>query len=174
MVFAKLYYKVGDYEQARRYVSCYLHAKPLSAEGQCLLGQILEKLGKREAALEAYRASLDLDPKQNNIVVKVCELLASDDVNVDLTGAKYYCERAQAFDPHSPVVFALKEKLIASEAKNPNDFTRFLLTELETRPTDVRLRVRLLKHLLQNNQIKEAYKHASEIEEKIYPSSAIT
>lgn len=100
------------------------------------------------------------------MVVKVCELLASDDVNLDLTGARYFCERAQAFDPHSPVVFALKEKLIASEAKNPNDFTRFLLTELEARPTDVRLRVRLLKHLLQNNQIKEAYKHASEIEEK--------
>lgn len=166
MVFAKLYFKVGDYEQARRYVSCYLHAKPLSAEGQCLLGQILEKLGKREAALEAYRASLDLDPKQNHLVVKVCELLASDDVNLDFSGAKYFCERAQAFDPHSPVVFALKEKLIASEAKNPNDVTRFLLTELETRPTDVRLRIRLLKHLLQNNQLKEAYKHASEIEEK--------
>lgn len=70
LAFARLYFKVGDYEQARRYVSCYLSAKPLSAEGQLLLGKILEKQGKREAALEAYRASLDLDPKQNNLVVK--------------------------------------------------------------------------------------------------------
>lgn len=70
LAFAKLYYRIGDYEQARRYVSCYLSTKPHSAEAQLLLGKVLEKLGKLEAALEAYRASLDLDPKQNNLVLK--------------------------------------------------------------------------------------------------------
>lgn len=70
LAFAKLYFKVGEYEQARRYVSSYLSAKPLSAEGQLLLGKILEKLGKKEAALEAYRSSYELDSKQNSLVVK--------------------------------------------------------------------------------------------------------
>lgn len=70
LAFAKLYFKVGEYEQARRYISSYLSAKPLSAEGQLLLGKILEKLGKKEAALEAYRSSLELDPKQNNLIIK--------------------------------------------------------------------------------------------------------
>lgn len=68
--FAKLYFGVGDYEQACRYISSYLSVKPKSPEGQLLLGKSLEKLGRKEAALEAYRTSLQLDPKQNNLVIK--------------------------------------------------------------------------------------------------------
>lgn len=93
-------------------------------------------------------------------------MLSSDDVNFDAPAAKYYCEKAQSFDPHNPAVFALKERLIASENKDPAEVTQFLLRELETRPTDVKLRIKLLRHLLQNNQVKEAYKHAMDIEEK--------
>lgn len=96
----------------------------------------------------------------------MCELLASDDVNLDLPAAKYFCEKAQSFDPHHPAVFTLKERLVASESNDPSEVSRFLLKELETRPMDVKLRVRLLRHLLQNNQVKDAYKHASDIEEK--------
>lgn len=68
--------------------------------------------------------------------------------------------------PHDKSVFTLKERLMNLECKDPNEFTKFLLKELETRPTDVNLRIRLLKHFLQNNQIKEAYKHAADIEER--------
>lgn len=96
----------------------------------------------------------------------VCELLASDEVNLDLPAAKYFCEKAQAFDPHHPAIFTLKERLVASECNDPSEVSKFLLGELETRPTDIKLRVRLLRHLLQNNQVKEAYKHASDIEER--------
>lgn len=99
----------------------------------------------------------------------VCELFASDTINMDVSGAHYYCEKAQSFDPHNPAVYSLKERLITAESKDPNDVSKLLLTELETRPTDVYLRVRLLRHLLQNNQIPEAYKHASDIEQKNLP-----
>lgn len=68
--FAKLYYNVGEYEQTRRYVSSYLSVKPKSAEAHYLLGLALEKLGKKDAALEAYRTSLQIDPKQNNLILK--------------------------------------------------------------------------------------------------------
>ncbi|KAJ8957128.1 hypothetical protein NQ318_007344 [Aromia moschata] len=164
--FAKLYFNVGDYEQACRYISSYLSVKPKSAEGHQLLGKALEKLGKKESALEAYRTSLQLDPKQNNLVIKVCELLASDDVDMDQSGARYFCDLAQSFDPHNPAVFSLKERLITTKNDNPEEVTRLLLNEIENRPADVNLRVRLLKHFLQHNMIKEAYKHASAIEEK--------
>ncbi|KAJ8969536.1 hypothetical protein NQ317_008616 [Molorchus minor] len=46
--FAKLYFTVGDYENACRYVSSYLSVKPKSAEGHQLLGKALEKLGKKK------------------------------------------------------------------------------------------------------------------------------
>uniref|UniRef100_V5G1B0 RANBP2-like and GRIP domain-containing protein 5/6 n=1 Tax=Anoplophora glabripennis TaxID=217634 RepID=V5G1B0_ANOGL len=85
---------------------------------------------------------------------------------MDQSGARYFCDLAQSFDPHNPAVFSLRERLITTENENPIEVSKLLLKELETRPTDVNLRVRLLKHFLQNNLIKEAYKHASAIEEK--------
>lgn len=83
-----------------------------------------------------------------------------------MSTAKYFCEKAQAINAHHPSVFTLKQRLVAFESKDPSEVTRFLLNELETRPTDVKLRISLLRHFLQNNQIKEAYKHASDIEER--------
>lgn len=98
--------------------------------------------------------------------ILVCELLASEEVDMDKTGARYFCELAQSFDPNNPIVFNLKERLITTENTDPTDISNLLLKELENRPTDVNLRVKLLKHFLQNNMIKDAYKHASDIEEK--------
>ncbi|XP_030766010.1 E3 SUMO-protein ligase RanBP2 [Sitophilus oryzae] len=164
--FAKLYFNVGDYEQAVRYVTSYLSVKPKSAEGHNLLGKALEKLGKKNAALEAYRTSLQQNPKQNNLVIKVCELMAQHDVEVDNARARYFCDLAQSLDPQNPVILSLKEKIITNDGKDPKEVSQFLIKELEIRPTDLNLRVRLLKHFLQNNMIKEAFKHASDIEEK--------
>ncbi|XP_044270326.1 E3 SUMO-protein ligase RanBP2 [Tribolium madens] len=164
--FAKQYFKIERYEDARRYVSTYLSARPNSAEAHCLLGKCLEALGRKEAALQAYTTSLRLDSKQNSLVLKVCELLASDDVEMDQSGARYFCEMAQSFDPHNPAIFNLKQRILTSENDDPRDVSNLILKELETRPTDVKLRVRLLKHLLQNHLVKEAYKHAADIEAK--------
>ncbi|XP_031356003.1 E3 SUMO-protein ligase RanBP2-like isoform X2 [Photinus pyralis] len=167
--FAKLYFKVGEFEYARRHVSAYLMSKPMSAEAQSFLGKILEKQGKVEAALDAFRRSLALDSKQNGLIMKVCELLSSGNIPTDVTTLRSYCEDAQRIDPHNPIVYKLKERLIAAESEDPNDVTKLLLTELETRSTDVSLRVRLLRHLLDNNELSAAYKHASDIEMKNVP-----
>ncbi|CAG9840154.1 unnamed protein product [Diabrotica balteata] len=167
--FAKLYFNVGDYDQAYRYVSSYLTVKPKSAEGYQLLGKSLEKLGKLDAALDAFKHSLQIDPKQNNLVVKVCELMSCDNVELDLSGARYFCDLAQSFDPNNSAVRSLKERLITTK-ESPYEISQLLLKELEIRPTDIKLRIKLIKHFLQNNMIKEAYKHASAVEEKDIPS----
>ncbi|KAJ3660264.1 hypothetical protein Zmor_004720 [Zophobas morio] len=164
--FAKQYFKIQRYEEARRYVSTYLSARPNSAEAHCLLAKCLEGQGKKEAALQAYTTSLRLDPKQNSLVLKVCELLASDDVEMDQSGARYFCEMAQSFDPHNPAIFNLKQRILTINNDDPREVTNLILKELETRPTDVSLRVRLLKHLMHHRMVKEAYKHAAEIESK--------
>jgi E3 SUMO-protein ligase RanBP2 len=122
-------------------------------------------LGRKEAALQSYTTSLRLDPKQNNLVLKVCELLASDDVEMDQSGAKHFCELAQSFDPHNPAIFDLKQRILTTQNDDPRDVSNLILRELEMRPTDVKLRVRLLKHLMQHH-VKEAYKHASDVEAK--------
>lgn len=166
LAFAKMYYKVGDYEQALRYVTVYLNSRPSSAEGQNLQGKILERIGKTSQALEAYRLSLDLDCKQNSLVLKICELMAKEQHHFDAASARYYCEKARSIDPQNPVIFHLKERLVAAASKDPNDVTELLLKELESRPLDVDVRVRLLRHLKQHNRAREAYTHAYDIEQK--------
>ncbi|XP_066138982.1 E3 SUMO-protein ligase RanBP2 isoform X1 [Euwallacea fornicatus] len=166
IAFAKLYFNVGDYEHAVRYANAYLSVKPKSPEGHNLVGKSLEKLGRKQTAIHAYRTSLQLNSKQNNLVLKVCELLTQDDLDIEISEAQYFCDLAQSLDPQNPIVSNLKEKIITSNSQDPNETSKFLLKELENRPTDVNLRVRLLKHLLETNKVKDAYKHASDIEQK--------
>ncbi len=74
---AKLYYNVGEYEAARKYLVRYLSVRENSAVAHKYHGQVLEALQQRERALASYKNSYELDPSQKDVVVKVCELLAS-------------------------------------------------------------------------------------------------
>nr|CAH7739866.1 unnamed protein product [Callosobruchus chinensis] len=85
---------------------------------------------------------------------------------MDQITSKYYYSLAQAIDPYNPAVYSLKERLITTENKDPEQITQLLLKELENRPLDVTLRCKLLKHFLQHSKIKEAYKHTTDIEQK--------
>ncbi|KAJ9581134.1 hypothetical protein L9F63_023687, partial [Diploptera punctata] len=68
---AKLYFMVGEYELTRRYVSSYLSMREDSASAHKLLGQALENLGQKEKALAQYKCSLELESKQQDLVLKV-------------------------------------------------------------------------------------------------------
>ncbi len=74
---AKLYYNVGEYESARRYLARYISVRENSAVAHKYLGKVQEALHNREGALASYRTSYDLDQSQKDVVLKVCELLAA-------------------------------------------------------------------------------------------------
>jgi len=67
---AKLYYQVGDYESTKRYVSSYLEVRDSSASAHKLLGQAYEALGQKEAAFNEYKTSLELEGRQDDLVLK--------------------------------------------------------------------------------------------------------
>ncbi|XP_031847905.1 E3 SUMO-protein ligase RanBP2 [Nomia melanderi] len=163
---AKLYYQVGDYESAKKYVSNYLEIRDKCAGAYKLLGQSLEALGQKEAAFMQYRTSLELEPKQDDLVLKVCELLTDVDVNIDMNRIKYWVERADKKFPHHPIVFQLKEKMLTLEkpSGNNDDLEKLITSELSVRQTDVHLQVKLLKHYIGNHRLEDAYNHASRIE----------
>lgn len=86
---SKLYYNVGEYEAARRYLVRYLSVRENSAVAHKFHGQVLEALGQRERALASYKISYDLDQSQKDVVLKVCELLvASGEGNIDKSKAR--------------------------------------------------------------------------------------
>ncbi|KZC14709.1 RANBP2-like and GRIP domain-containing protein 5/6 [Dufourea novaeangliae] len=163
---AKLYYQVGDYESAKKYVSNYLEVRDKCTGAYKLLGQCLEALGQKEAAFMQYKTSLELEPKQNDLVLKVCELLTDVDVNIDVNRIKYWVERADKKFPHHPIVFQLKEKMLTLEKPSGNneDLEKLITSELSVRQTDVHLQVKLLKHYIGNHRLEDAYSHAVGIE----------
>ncbi|XP_014473686.1 PREDICTED: E3 SUMO-protein ligase RanBP2-like [Dinoponera quadriceps] len=163
---AKLYYQVGDYESAKRYVSSYLEVRDNSASAHKLLGQAYEALGQKEAALNEYKTSLELEARQDDLVLKVCDLLTDTDVGMDANKIKYWIERADKHFPHHPVVFKLKEKLLTVDRPNGHneDLEALIISELNARPNDVQLRVKLLKHYMSKHRYENAYEHAASVE----------
>ncbi|XP_063976439.1 E3 SUMO-protein ligase RanBP2-like [Diachasmimorpha longicaudata] len=163
---AKLYYQVGDYESARRYVFSYLEVKSESSGAHKLLGQIYEALGQKEAALAEFKQSLELEARQDDLVLKVCELLSEMEIGLDVNRIKYWVDRASEKFSHNPVVFQLKEKMLMADRPNgaDGDLEALIASELSARPSDVNLRVKLLNHYLSKNHLDEAYKHALEVE----------
>lgn len=66
---------MGDYESTKRYVSNYLEVRDGSASAHKLLGQAYEALGQKEAALNEYKVSLELEGRQDDLVLKGNKLI---------------------------------------------------------------------------------------------------
>ncbi|XP_014235888.1 ranBP2-like and GRIP domain-containing protein 3 [Trichogramma pretiosum] len=162
---AELYFNVGDYENARRYLSRYLEEKK-DAKAYKLMGQIHEAQGNKESALSQFKLSFELDGRQEDLILKICELLVDSDVVIDVNRAKYWLERAEKLFSHDKVVFCLKEKILSSEESSGKGegLEHLIKAELLARPLDVNLRVKLLKHYMENEKYDVAYKHAMDIE----------
>ncbi|XP_047533954.1 E3 SUMO-protein ligase RanBP2 [Vanessa atalanta] len=161
---ARLYYEVGDYGSCQKYVEQYLTQKSNNAAAHKLLGQAFQKLGEKENALEQYKTSFDIDPTQTCTILDVCELLADEDVVIDIGRAKFWCEKAESTFPKHPVTFRLREKLLAVADPDPEAVVKLLKSELEVRPKDAVLHARLLKHYVHHNKYKEAFDHSCSIE----------
>ncbi|XP_047107588.1 E3 SUMO-protein ligase RanBP2 [Schistocerca piceifrons] len=164
---AKLYYQVGDYESARRYISSYLTVREDSASGHKLFAQILEALGQKEKAVTEYKCSLELEHSQPDIILKVCDLLGESDLSIDLGRVRYWCERASQLYPHHPAVFRLKERLLSTKGEESlHELEALISSEMSARPSDVSLRIRLIKLYREADRLKDAYDHIVEVERR--------
>ncbi|KAM3966592.1 LOW QUALITY PROTEIN: E3 SUMO-protein ligase RanBP2 [Aphomia sociella] len=161
---ARLYYEVGDYASCKSYVEQYLTQKDNNAAAYKLLGQAFQKLGQKEKALEQYKTSLDIDPAQTSTILDICELLADDEVTIDPGRAKYWCEKAEATFPRHPVTFKMRERLTTLSNPDPEALVNLLTTELEARPKDALLHIRLLRLYIQTNEIQKAIDHVTNLE----------
>lgn len=152
-------------------MSSYLTVVPDSATAHRLLAECLEKVNRKDAALRSYRTAIELDPSQKDLLLKVCELMAQDDTALDQSYAEVWCDRAKEFFPNHPSLFALRERIVQTNNKTGDtgdELEQLILSELEQCPTDISLRIRLLRHLLHTNKVKDAYKHAYDLENLKY------
>nr|XP_038034446.1 uveal autoantigen with coiled-coil domains and ankyrin repeats-like isoform X8 [Anas platyrhynchos] len=112
--FAKLYFEIKEYELAKRYIFTYLSVQKRDARAHRFLGQIYEAEDNIEEAFGCYRRSVELNPMQKDLVLKIAELLCNNAVTDER--AKYWVEKSAKLFPGSPAVYKLKEQLLDCKA----------------------------------------------------------
>ncbi|GAA6096642.1 E3 SUMO-protein ligase RanBP2 isoform X1 [Tachysurus ichikawai] len=162
-LFAKLYFEAKEYELAKRHVSAYLTVQVRDPKAHRFLGQLYELEDEIEKAVGCYKRSVDLNPAQRDLILKVAELLCSKP-ELD-SRAEFWVEKAAKLLPGHPAVFDLKEKLLSAQGqKGWNQLYDLLQSELQLRPSDAHVNGRLVQLYCLDGRLEEAAKHCLAVE----------
>ncbi|XP_073711008.1 E3 SUMO-protein ligase RanBP2 isoform X2 [Misgurnus anguillicaudatus] len=161
--FAKLYFEAKEYELAKRCISEYLTVQPKDPKAHKFLGQLYERDGELDKAVGCYKRSVDLNPAQRDLVLKVAELLCSKPEHDGR--AEYWVQKAANLLPGHPAVFDLREKLLSAQGQNGfGQLYELLLSELRLRPHDAYVNSRLIQLYDSDGRYEEAVKHCLAVE----------
>ncbi|XP_048048453.1 E3 SUMO-protein ligase RanBP2-like isoform X2 [Megalobrama amblycephala] len=162
-LFAKLYFEAKEYELAQRHVQEYLSAQPKDPKAHKFLGQLFEREGENNKAVGCYKRSVDLNPAQSDLVLKVAELLCGKP-EPD-SRAEFWVEKAARLLPGHPSVFNLRETLLSTRGQNAsNQLYELLQSELRLRPDDTYINLRLVRLYSADGRHEEALKHCLAVE----------
>uniref|UniRef100_A0A8C3LRA8 E3 SUMO-protein ligase RanBP2 n=1 Tax=Chrysolophus pictus TaxID=9089 RepID=A0A8C3LRA8_CHRPC len=171
-LFAKLYFEIKEYELAKRYISTYLSVQERDPKAHRFLGQIYEAQDNIEKAFGCYKRSVELNPMQKDLVLKIAELLCNNDITDGR--AKYWVEKAARLFPGNPAAYRLKEQLLEHKGEDGwNQLFDMIQTELYARPDDIYLNIRLVALYRSNNRLRDAVLHCQEAEKKIPVDSSL-
>uniref|UniRef100_H9H0Z6 RAN binding protein 2 n=1 Tax=Meleagris gallopavo TaxID=9103 RepID=H9H0Z6_MELGA len=161
-----------EYELAKRYTSIYLSVRERDPKAHRFLGQIYEAQDNTEKAFGCYKRSVELNPMQKDLVLKIAELLCSNDITDGR--AEYWVEKAARLFPGNPAAYRLKEQLLECKGKNGwNQLFDVIQTELYARPDDPYLNIRLVALYRSNNRLRDAVLHCQEAEKKMPVDSSL-
>ncbi|XP_061774281.1 E3 SUMO-protein ligase RanBP2 isoform X2 [Nerophis ophidion] len=164
-LFAKLYFEAKEYELAKRHVSEYLKVQERDPKAHKFLGQLYERDGDVNKAVGCYKRSVDLNPAQRDLVLKVAELLVSKEEND--SKAEFWVEKAAKLLPGNPAVFNLKERLLSRQGQQGwNRLFDLLQAELAARPGEAHVNIKLVQLFSQDGQLEEAVKHCLATEKR--------
>ncbi|XP_029792910.1 E3 SUMO-protein ligase RanBP2-like isoform X1 [Suricata suricatta] len=170
--FAKLYYEVKEYDLAKKYISTYINVQERDPKAHRFLGLLYEVEENIDKAVECYKRSVELNPTQKDLVLKIAELLCKNDVTDGR--AKYWVERAAKLFPGSPVIYKLKEQLLDCTGEDGwNKLFDLIQSELYARPDDVYVNIRLVELYRSNKRLKDAVAHCHEAEKNITLRSSL-
>uniref|UniRef100_A0A7N6AR43 E3 SUMO-protein ligase RanBP2 n=1 Tax=Anabas testudineus TaxID=64144 RepID=A0A7N6AR43_ANATE len=164
-LFAKLYFEAKEYELAKRHVSEYLKVQERDPKAHKFLGQLYEREGDINKAVGCYKRSVDLNPAQRDLVLKVAELLVSKE-ECD-SRAEFWVEKASKLLPGNPAVFNLKERLLSRQGQQGwNRLFDLLQAELTTRPADPHVNVKLVQLFCHDGRLPDAVQHCLTVEKR--------
>ncbi|XP_041700507.2 E3 SUMO-protein ligase RanBP2 isoform X3 [Coregonus clupeaformis] len=164
-LFAKLYFEAKEYELAKRHVSAYLTVAERDPKAHKFLGQLYEREGDINKAVGCYKRSVDLNPAQRDLVLKVAELLVGKTERD--SRAEFWVEKAAKLLPGNPAVFNLKERLLNRQGQQGwNQLFDLLQAELAMRPGDAHINVKLVQLFSSDGRLEEAVKHCLATEKR--------
>ncbi|XP_075708778.1 E3 SUMO-protein ligase RanBP2-like isoform X2 [Rhinoderma darwinii] len=157
-LIAKLYYEAKEYDLSKRCVSSYINVQERDPKAHRFLGHLFEIEGNVEKSVSCYKRSLELNPTQKDLVLKIAELICT--INVTDGRAEYWVERAAKLFPGDPVIYRLKEQLLNSQGEAGwNRLFDLIQSELFARPDDVYVNIRLVELFRSNKRLDEAVIH---------------
>ncbi|XP_030057332.1 E3 SUMO-protein ligase RanBP2 isoform X2 [Microcaecilia unicolor] len=163
--FAKLYFEAKEYELAKRYLSAYLNVQERDPKAHKFLGQLYEADGYVDKAVGCYKRSVDLNPTQKDLVLKIAELLCNKGTTDGR--AEYWLDRAAKLFSGSPVIYKLKEQLLRSKGEiGWNQLFDLIQSELFARPDDVYINIKLVELYQSNEKLEEAVNHCLKVQKK--------
>ncbi|XP_058934561.1 E3 SUMO-protein ligase RanBP2 isoform X2 [Kogia breviceps] len=170
--FAKLYYEAKEYDLAKKYISTYINVQERDPKAHRFLGLLYEVEENIQKAVECYKRSVELNPTQKDLVLKIAELLCKNDVSDGR--AKYWVERAAKLFPGSPAIYKLKEQLLDCKGEDGwNKLFDLIQSELYARPDDIHMNIRLVELYRSNNRLKDAVAHCHQAERIIALRSSL-
>ncbi|XP_054447996.1 E3 SUMO-protein ligase RanBP2-like isoform X2 [Pteronotus mesoamericanus] len=170
--FAKLYYEAKEYDLAKKYISTYINVQERDPKAHKFLGLLYEVEENIDKAVECYKRSVELNPTQKDLVLKIAELLCKNDITDGR--AKYWVERAAKLFPGSPAIYKLKEQLLDCKGEDGwNKLFDLIQSELYARPDDVYVNIRLVELYRSNERLKDAVAHCHEAERNIALRSSL-
>ncbi|XP_058134297.1 E3 SUMO-protein ligase RanBP2 isoform X3 [Dasypus novemcinctus] len=170
--FAKLYYEAKEYDLAKKYISTYINVQERDPKAHRFLGLLYEAEENIDKAVECYKRSVELNPTQKDLVLKIAELLCKNDVTDGR--AKYWVERAAKLFPGNPSIYKLKEQLLDCKGEDGwNKLFDLIQSELYARPDDVHVNIRLVELYRSNKRLKDAVAHCHEAERSIALRSSL-
>ncbi|XP_045139919.1 E3 SUMO-protein ligase RanBP2 [Echinops telfairi] len=170
--FAKLYYEAKEYDLAKKYICTYINVQERDPKAHRFLGLLYEVEENIDKAVECYKRSVELNPTQKDLVLKIAELLCKNAVTDGRT--KYWVERAAKLFPGSPAIYKLKEQLLDCKGEDGwNKLFDLIQSELYARPDDVYVNIRLVELYRSNNRWKDAVAHCHEAGKNIALRSSL-
>ncbi|KAA0716189.1 E3 SUMO-protein ligase [Triplophysa tibetana] len=107
--------------------------------------------------------SVDLNPAQKDLVLKVAELLCSKPLHD--SRVEFWVEKASRQQPGHPGVFKLREKLVSARGqKGFAQLYELLESELKLRPDDVYINSRLIQLYRSDGRYDDIVKHCLAVE----------
>uniref|UniRef100_A0A287BST4 RAN binding protein 2 n=2 Tax=Sus scrofa TaxID=9823 RepID=A0A287BST4_PIG len=170
--FAKLYYEAKEYDLAKKYISTYINVQERDPKAHRFLGLLYEAEENIDKAVECYKRSVELNPTQKDLVLKIAELLCKNDVSDGR--AKYWVERAAKLFPGSPAIYKLKERLLDCKGEDGwNKLFDLIQSELYSRPDDVHVNIRLVELYRSDKRLKDAVSHCHKAERNMALRSSL-